>query len=86
MVAQVIHAAGESSNRVPKGTHAIALGVPNEAALHDVESRLTELGLAHTVIVESDAPYSGQRTAIGIEPTCCRSTVRKVVSSLALIR
>jgi len=40
LCAQVVHAAGESSDRVPTGTHAVVLSVPDEAALASVAGRL----------------------------------------------
>ena len=86
MVAQVIHAAGESSDRVPHGTYAVALSVANEAELRAIAEHLDALKVSYAGIVESDAPYAGQLCSIGIAPLTDRSTIRKVVSSLPLVR
>ncbi len=84
--AQLIHAAGESSDRVPSGTHAIALSVAGEAELHKLAEHLDALDVSYAAVVESDEPYTDQLCAIGIEPITDRSVVRKVVSSLPLVK
>lgn len=81
IVAQTIHAAGESSGKVPSGTRAVALSVPNERALLRLEDRLIELGIAHAAIREPDPPYHGALMAIGLEPTrdpAIRRALRKI--------
>lgn len=84
--AQIIHAAGESSpGNIPAGTHAVCLCVPNEAGLAELETRLRHAGVQHTTIVESDAPYSGQRTAIGFPPSG-KEVLRRFLSSLACLK
>lgn len=81
-VAQVVHAAGESApSRVPSGTSAVALAVPNEAILRVLDGALTVAGIPHVLIVESD----GQAMAIGCEPTADRSHIRRITSSLPLV-
>jgi len=86
MVAQTIHAAGESSDRVPAGTYAVALSVPNEPVLEDLHDRLERRGVPHVVIREGEGEFAGQAMAIGIEPTADRTEIRKEVSSLPLVR
>jgi hypothetical protein len=85
--AQIVHAAGESAYRpVPKGTNAVVLSVPSEASLRAVAESLSSHHVEHSTIVESDAPYTGQMTAIGVRPVRDRSTVRRCLSSLPLLR
>lgn len=80
--AQVAHAAGESvAGPVPHGTVVVLLSAPNECALRDLSSRVT---LPHRLIIESDAPYSGQATAIGFAPTTDRASIAKLLSNLPL--
>ena len=86
MVAQTIHAAGESSSRVPAGTYAVALSVADESALEGLHERLAARGIPHTVIREGEGEFAGQAMAIGIEPTADRTAIRKEVSSLPLVR
>jgi hypothetical protein len=84
--AQIIHAAGESSpGNLGAGTFAVALAVPDEAALMKVADRLRAAGMAFTCIFESDAPWSGQLMAIGVRPAA-RSVMQKVLSSFPLYR
>jgi len=86
-VAQTIHAAGESCDGpLPSGTYAIALSVPDEASLRSLAERLWDSEVPHKVIMEPDAPYNGQAMAIGIFPTTERERVRRVTSSLPLVR
>lgn len=86
-VAQTVHAAGEScEGPLPSGTFAIALSARNESHLEDIVGRLWEAEIPHTVITEPDAPYDGQIMAVGIWPTTDRDRIRKVVSSLPLVR
>lgn len=86
LAAQVVHAAGESSlARVPIGTNAVVLAVPDEPALLAIAARLEAAGVAHTLIREPDAPWHGAATAIGIEPVSDRSTLRPLLSSLPLL-
>lgn len=85
MSAQLVHAAGESvSSRLSTGTHAIVLGIESESQLRTLANKLEQLKIPHKLIVEVDAPYTGQATAIGIEPTCDRKKIRRLISNLPL--
>jgi hypothetical protein len=82
-VAQAIHAAGESApGRVPKNTIAVALAARDQAHLLEIDALLTQAGIAHVLIVECD----GEPMAIGCEPTRDRAAVRKVLSSIPLVK
>lgn len=86
MAAQIVHAAGESApQRLPAGTYAVVLAVDDSQALEALSERLTAQDVRHTVIRESDPPYQGQATAIGVEPAL-RSVLRRHFSSLPLFR
>lgn len=85
--AQVVHAAGESAlSRVPKGTHAVVLQVDNQLNLKTISNQLDDKSIDHVVISESDKPYCGELTAIGLMPITSeeRDEVKKVLSSLKL--
>lgn len=93
--AQAVHAAGESvRERVPDGTHAVVLSVPNEEALLSIAESLWKNGFAndeYTVIVEPDLPdtghaYAGQFTAIGLRPSSDRERIGKVLGRLPLLK
>lgn len=84
--AMLIHAAGESSDRVPSGTIAVALTAESELELLGLARKLTELGVAHVTIHEGEGPYEGQAMAIGIEPTVERLRIRKVTSHLPCVK
>jgi methylthioribose-1-phosphate isomerase len=60
--------------------------VPNEAELLTTAYKLAKLGIEHTLIEESDAPWTGQKTAIGCAIVTDRTAVRKVVSNLSLLK
>ena len=87
--AQLVHAAGESAStargRLPSDTHAVVLGVCDEAELKSVRERLVLACLPHVVIVENDEPWTGQIMALGLEPAR-REAVRRVLSSLPLLK
>lgn len=86
-VAQTIHAAGESCDGpLPSGTYAIALSVPDEPSLRELARRLWDSEVPHKVIEEPDSPYNGQAMALGIFPTTDRERVRRLTSSLKLVR
>lgn len=86
-VAQTIHAAGEScEGPLPSGTYAVALSVPDEASLRELARRLWDAEVPHKVIMEPDTPYDGQAMAIGLFPTTDRDRVRRLTSSLPLVR
>ena len=87
IAAQLVHAAGESApGNLPSGTHAVVLGVKNEAALHEVERRLFQFGIAHHAIREPDAPWSGALMALGIPPMVPTKQLRKVTKKLRLLK
>lgn len=81
----VAHAAGHYGPH-PPGTHVVILGVADETHLMAVANRLANAGIAHTVEVEDDAPYAGQRMAIGLALVQDRQPVRKLLSQLPLLR
>lgn len=86
VLAQTIHAAGESHPLpVESGTYAVALQVPDEAALFAVSDQLTEAGFSHTLIREPDAPYLGQAMAIGLPPQP-RDNLRPLLGRLSLFK
>lgn len=86
-VAQTIHAAGEScEGPLPSGTYAIALAARDQLHLEELATRLWDAEIPHRVIEEPDSPYDGQIMAIGLWPTSDRDRVRKVLSSLPLIK
>jgi peptidyl-tRNA hydrolase len=83
-LAQVAHAAGESSSGdLSPGTYAIVLGVAGERELVELAAKLEAAGVGHRVITESQPPYSGQAMAIGVEPGP-RSELRRLFSSIPL--
>lgn len=85
MVANTVHAAGESAG-VPSGTFAVALATATEAELTQVRDRLEAAGIAFSEVVEAAGPFAGQLMAIGVEPVHDRAPIRKVVSHLPLIK
>jgi peptidyl-tRNA hydrolase len=85
LVAQVIHAAGESADLgLPEGTYAIALGA-TPSQLEDLARRLKAEGVAHRAIIEGDGEHRGELTAVGIAPANVEE-VKRFVSSLPLLR
>ena len=88
MVAQTIHAAGESSpgrGKLPEGTTAVALAVQDEAELLELEEALVCAGIAHSAIREPDPPWNGALMVIGIDPMP-REPLRKLLRRLRLLR
>lgn len=86
-VAQTIHAAGESVKfPILSGTYAVALQVPDECELRRLAKRFQEAGICHHVVVETDGEFSDQMMAIGLEPTANREGIRRLTSSLPLVR
>ena len=82
----LIHAAGESSpGNLSEGTYAIALAVPDEAALIRLFLRLSQQGVACTPIHEPDRPYNGQLMSIGVHPML-RSRVARFLSYVPLLK
>lgn len=86
LAAQLIHAAGESSDRVPSGTHAVCLAVKDELELLELERRLCERDVPHTAIREPDAPWHGALMAIGIEPMARTQPMRRIFARLSLLK
>ena len=86
IAAQVAHAAGAGSDRHPPEVHVVVLSVPSEGALLCVAQRLQLSGAAHTTVVESDSPYSGQAMSIGLELLRDRSAAYRALSSLPLLK
>jgi len=87
LAAQLVHAAGESApGGLPTGTHAVVLGVENEAALHEVERRLFQFDVPCHAIREPDEPWCGALMAIGIPPMVPTKKLRKVTKSLRLLK
>lgn len=88
-VAQVVHAAGESASPRPRpGTHAVALHARDEAHLHEIAQRLYNAGIEHHCVFEAedDPQFPGQLMSIGLYPTRDRDKVKKVLSSLPLVK
>jgi hypothetical protein len=86
MMAQTIHAAGESSTgEIPKGTYAIALAARDELHLHRIEKKLIAKDIPHVAIREPDPPWNGALMAIGLVPGP-RDVIGKEVARLPLIR
>lgn len=85
-VANAVHAAGESSDRVPAGTIAVALQAQDADHLDALAEELDELDISHAVVVEGEGDFAGQPMAIGLEPLDDRARARRVLSSLPLIR
>ena len=83
-LAQAVHAAGETGPAA-SGTFAVVLAVLGEAELRALSARLTESQIAHVLVREPDAPYSGAATALGIPPRR-RSELRPHLKELPLCR
>jgi peptidyl-tRNA hydrolase len=65
--AQIVHAAGESVEaRVPEGTYAVVLAVPDERALVRLADQLRQAAVPFTVIFEPD--MDNQLMALGLRP------------------
>lgn len=87
MVAQTIHAAGESAVvPVPDGTYAVALEVPDEVSLLRLADRLDGADINYRLIVENDGPFAHQAMAIGIVPRRDRETLRPFTGELPLVK
>lgn len=85
--ASLVHAAGESSpGGLPEGTNAVVLTVPTEEDLWRLSRALEDAGIGHKRIVEPDVPWSGALMAIGLLPVTDRKGVRRLTSSLPLLR
>lgn len=84
---QLYHAAGESSpGKLPKGTFARVLQVPDEAALKAIGWELFRAGVQIAMVFEPDPPCNGQLTAIGVTPAWGDSAeykkIRKILQPL----
>lgn len=90
LAAQIVHAAGESSDRVPKGTRAVVLETSSEKSLLRIERKLRRVGASFHAVREPDAPWNGALMAIGINPTNrddeAFAPTRKVLRRLRLLR
>lgn len=62
------------------------LAVSTEESLRAVADSLSNHHVAYSTVVESDPPYTGQMTAIGVVPVRDRHTVKRCLSSLPLLR
>jgi hypothetical protein len=86
MVAQAIHAAGESSpGNMRPGTHAIALAARDSAHLAEIAKRLENASIPFVRVVEDGPPYVGELLAIGVRPGP-KSVVGRPLSDLPLVR
>lgn len=63
----------------------MALTVPDEATLRELAASLEREGLPRHLIVESDAPFTGQAMALGIVPTD-RKLLKKHLSMFPLLK
>lgn len=72
--------------RHPPGTFVVVLAAADEEHLRDISLVLGNNRLEFTLITETDGPYSGQAMAMGLELVADRGPVRKVVSSLPLLK
>jgi hypothetical protein len=62
------------------------LAAKNEDHLERLEAKLRRFSIPHAAIREPDAPWNGALMAIGIEPVADRNTLKKVTSSLKLLK
>lgn len=85
MVANTVHAAGESAG-IPSGTYAVALATADQDELEQIRDRLTKLGVPFSAVTETQGEHAGQLMAIGVEPLRDRSVIRKAVSHLPLVK
>jgi hypothetical protein len=87
MAAQLVHAAGESVREaLPTGVFAVVLAVPDESALLRAHARLCDLGVAHRLVREPDAPWLGAAMAIGVVPIDRTDRrVRAALTNLSLL-
>ncbi len=86
-VANGLHAAGESADPRPEpGAIAVALHARDEGHLLELAAALDRAGIRHHHVVEGDGPHAGQLMSIGVNPTIDRAAVRRVLSSLPLVK
>lgn len=87
LAAQITHAAGESApGDLSPYTNAVVLQVPGEPELLRVHEDLAKAGIACHLIRETDKPWNGQATAIGLKPVLRRGRVKLVLGQLKLLR
>ena len=86
IAAQVAHAAGVGSERHPPDVHVVVLAASDEDHLRSISQRLLDADVAQTLVQEVDPPYTHQAMSIGLELIRDRSSVKKVLSSLPLLR
>ena len=86
MLAQTIHAAGETATPLPpEGTHAVCLAADNEQHLLQIAQRLMRRRVPHKLIREPDSPYHNQAMAIGVYPSQDRKSIKRALSRLSLV-
>ena len=85
MVANTVHAAGESAG-IPQGIYAVALAAADQSELEQVRDKLEQLGIPFSAVVETHGKHAGQLMAIGVAPLTDRSAIRKAVSYLPLVK
>jgi len=86
IAAQLVHAAGETADPLPKtGTHAVVLSASDEEELCKVADKLSARRIPFKIIYEPDAPFNGEATAIGVYPVLDRTKLRKALSRLPLL-
>lgn len=68
----------------PPVIHAVALAARNEQDLIELDLALREAEIPHMTIREPDAPYFGQITSIGIEPTKDKAKLRPFLKRFKL--
>jgi peptidyl-tRNA hydrolase len=63
----------------------VALTCKDEAELRALADALSQAGLPRHLIIEEDAPYTGQAMALGIEPGD-RKRLKKYLSRFPLLK
>jgi len=86
------HAAGESMvvehvrDYNPADIHIVLLAANHCEDLEALGRALVADGIPHAVIRETDPPYNGQATAVGISPTRDRDRIRPFVEQFKVLR
>ena len=89
---QAAHAAGESilqphpNGYDPSEIHVVVLVAKSSDDLESLGMVLRTLDVPHVVIRETDPPYNGVATAVGIAPTCDRDSVKQLVAGFKVLR
>jgi len=83
-VAQAVHAVGESHGGLvhPAGTVAVALSATDKKHLLEIYATIVAADIKCVLIIECD----GEPMAIGVCPTRDRKSIRKVTSTLKLVK